>query len=97
MGDRFAHLKDATLAAALDGPARTTSELRRSVARGEAPAKLSALVGKIRRAPWTVTDADLDALRADHDEDELYEIIVAATLGAADERLAAALAALEKA
>jgi hypothetical protein len=42
-----------------------------------------------------VTDEDWAALRAKVDEDGQFELVVAAALGAAGERLDAALAALE--
>ena len=97
MDDRFANLRHATEAAVLDGGGETPSELRRAVAKGEAPPHLAALVEKIRwRAP-SVTDADIDELRAHYSDDQLFELIVAATFGAASERLAAARRALEDA
>jgi alkylhydroperoxidase family enzyme len=58
---------------------------------------LTALVEKIRSRAYTVTDRDLDALRGDYTDDQLFEIIVAAAFGAAQERLAAAYRALEDA
>jgi hypothetical protein len=67
------------------------------VALGEPPADLAVLVGKIREQAYRVTDADLDALRARYSEDQLYEVIVAAALGAAEHRLRCAMAALEDA
>jgi hypothetical protein len=42
-----------------------------------------------------VTDQDLDALRRDYTEEQLFEIIVSAAFGAAQDRLAAAQRALE--
>ncbi len=95
MSDRFTALATATRTVALEGPGRTPAELRASVARGEAPERLAELVEKIRKHAYKVTDEDLDALRAHYSEDELFELIVAAVLGAADERLRAGLAALE--
>ena len=44
-----------------------------------------------------MTDADVDALRRQYSEDQLFEIIVAAAFGAASDRLAAAHRALEEA
>jgi alkylhydroperoxidase/carboxymuconolactone decarboxylase family protein YurZ len=44
-----------------------------------------------------VTDQDLDALRKRCTEDQLFEIVVAAAFGAANDRIAAALRALEEA
>ena len=40
---------------------------------------------------------DIDVLRGQYSDDQLFELIVAATFGAASERLAAALRALEEA
>jgi len=97
MDDRFASLRHATEAAVLDGGGETSSELRRAVAHGEAPPNLAPLVKKIRSRAHTVTDADVDALRAHYSDDQLFELIVATTFGAASERLAAARRALEEA
>jgi alkylhydroperoxidase family enzyme len=95
--DRFAPLRDATARALLDTPAATPPDLRRAAAAGSPPPDLAALVAKIRMRAYTVTDADLDALRARYTDDQLFEIIAAAALGAARERLAAAHRALEEA
>ena len=97
MEDRFASLRNATKAAVLDGGAETPAELRRAVARGAVPPNLATLVQKIRSRAYTVTDADIDVLRGQFSDDQLFEIIVAATFGAASERLAAARRALEEA
>jgi hypothetical protein len=97
MNDRFRELKEATAAALLRGPGVTPAQLRQACARGEAPDELRALVEKIDRHAYEVTDADLEALRAKYSEDQLFEIIVAAAFGAADRRLAAGLRALEEA
>ena len=71
--------------------------VRRQVALGQAPAELAALVQKIRDHAYRVTDADIDALRARYTEDQLFELIVAAALGAAEHRLQRALALLQDA
>jgi hypothetical protein len=97
MVERLRELKDATAAALLRGPGASPVELRQACARGEAPAELRALVEKIQRHAYKVTDADLAALRAKYSEDELFELITAAAFGAADRRLAAGLRALEDA
>ena len=49
-----------------------------------------ALVQKIRQRPYAVTDQDLDAVRPRYTEDQLFEIIVAAAFGAANDQIAAA-------
>ena len=90
-------LLEATKSASLNGPGKTESVLRQAVARGEPPPELAALVEKIRRWAYRVTDEDLAGLRAKYDEDQLFELIVAASVGAADERSRAAFKALEEA
>ena len=97
MEDRFISFRHATAAAVFDGDGETSCELRRAVARGEAPPSLAALVEKIRSRACSITDADIDALRGEYSDDQLFEVIVAATVGAASERVAAALRALEEA
>jgi hypothetical protein len=97
VNDRFRELKEATAAAVLRGPGECPAELRQACARGEAPDDLRALVEKIDRHAYEVTDEDLAALRAKYSEDQLFEIIVAAAFGAAERRLDAGLRALEQA
>ena len=97
MDDRFAPLRNTTASALLLGPGSTPAELRQQIAEGSAPQELLTLVQKIRSRAYTVTDQDLDALRAHYTEEQLFEIIVAAAFGAAQERLAAARRALEEA
>lgn len=96
MGDRHRRLRAALEQAVLHGPAHTDPRLRAAVAkRVDVPPHLRVLVDKIHDAPHTVDAADLDALRDRHDEDVIFEILVAASLGAALHRLHAGLRALE--
>jgi alkylhydroperoxidase family enzyme len=97
MDDRFAPFRNATASALLQGPGTTPAELRQAIARGNAPPDLMTLVQKICSRAYTVTDQDLEALRSRYTEDQLFEIIIAAAFGAAEERLAAAHRALENA
>ena len=97
MDNRFEMLREATARSLLHTPAATTSDLRVAVAAGLPPPELAALVQKIRTRAYTVTDQDIDALRPAFTEDQLFEIIVAASFGAAQERLSAALRAVEEA
>jgi hypothetical protein len=97
MDDRFGSFRNATSAALLKSPAATSAELRQAIAGGNPPPELKTLVQKIRSRAYTVTDQDLDALRGRYTEDQLFEIIVSAAFGAANERLAAAHRALEEA
>ena len=93
----LSQLSAATRAAVLDGRGSTDATVRRQVASGAPPPELAVLVQKIRDHAYRVTDDDVDALRARYTEDQLFEVIVAAALGAAEDRLKAALAAVEAA
>ena len=97
MDDRFAAWRNTTAEALLRSPAATTPELRTAVAAGNAPVELMPLIQKIRTSAYTVTNGDVEALKAKFTEDQLFEIIVAAAFGAARERLESALRALEEA
>ena len=90
-------LQAATHRAVLEGPGRTAAAVRQQIARGDPPPELATLVEKIRDHAYRVTDADIDALRSTYSEEQLFEIIVAGALGAAEHRLERALAVLEEA
>ena len=93
MSTTLAALQRATHQAVLEGPGTVDGSLRQPVARGEPPPELGALVEKIRDHAYRVTDEDVAALRGHYSEDQLFELMVAAALGAAEHRLARALAA----
>lgn len=58
----------------------------------EAPEDFAAYLDKVRRHAYRVTDADVERLKAaGHTEDEVFELTVAAAVGAGLERLEAAL------
>jgi alkylhydroperoxidase family enzyme len=95
MADRHQALRDAVEDSVLRGAGHTDPSLRRAIAsRGEVPPELRALVDKVRTRAWTVADADLDALKRTYTDDQIFEIVLAAALGAARERLNAGLSAL---
>ena len=93
----LSQLQAVTRNAVIDGHGSTDVVLRQQVASGQPPPDLAVLVRKIRDHAHRITDADLDALRARYSEDQLFELIVAAAIGAAEDRLKAALAAVEAA
>lgn len=97
MAETLDTLRHATETAVLRGPGATSPALRQAVARDEAPEDLQALVAKIHQHAYKVTNEDLAALRGRYTEDQLFELIVAATFGAADARLQAALRVLDEA
>ena len=94
--DPHASLRDRVLERVLSGPGAAAPALRRAAAEGAGlPGDLQALVNSIERHAYRVTDEDLTRLRVSYDDDQLFEIVVSAALGASRRRLAAGLAALE--
>jgi alkylhydroperoxidase family enzyme len=70
------------------------SELSGAAA-GEIPEALRAYVDKVARRAYTVTDGDIEALKAaGYSEDAIFEITLSAALGAGLSRLERGLAAL---
>ena len=80
-GDQVANLRHAVL----DAPAVTDPALRRAAATGDGGAEpWLSYAALVRDASHRVTDADIARLRAaGHTEDEIFEITVAAAVGAA--------------
>ncbi|HEX4469062.1 MAG TPA: hypothetical protein VH080_05985 [Gemmatimonadaceae bacterium] len=96
MKDPHATLRDQVLERALDGAGETDEALRHAAAdRKSLPPELQQLIDKIHDHAYQVTDEDLAQLQKKYDDDELFEIIVSAALGASRHRLLAGLAALE--
>ncbi len=96
MKDPHATLRDQVLKRVLDGAGETDEALRRAAAdRKGLPPELQLLIDKIHDHAYQVTDEDLVRLQKKYDDDELFEIIVSASLGASRKRLLAGLAALE--
>jgi alkylhydroperoxidase family enzyme len=108
MTERYSDLVQRLRASVLQGRGVTDPALRQAVASrasalgggaaGREPAvppDLSALVDKIARRAYTVTDADVQAVRqAGYSEDAVFEITAAAAMGAALGRLERGMAAL---
>jgi alkylhydroperoxidase family enzyme len=90
--------------ALLSHPGATQLELRRVLLErtrsgaGPMPEVLREFVDKIAARPWTLSDEDFARLRAaGFSEDQLYELTLAAALGAGLRRFDAGLRALEEA
>ncbi|GGU23806.1 hypothetical protein [Lentzea flava] len=64
--------------AVLEAPAHTPPELRRAAAAGDAWGSYAATV---RTASHRITDEDVERLKHDHTEDEIFEVTVAAAVG----------------
>jgi AhpD family alkylhydroperoxidase len=80
-GDPVANLRHAVL----EAPATTEPALRTAAATGgQLPELWQTYAGMVRDASYRITDADVDRLTAaGHSEDEVFEVTVAAAVGAA--------------
>ena len=98
MTDPHAGPRDRVLDTVLHGPGQSDPETRNAAAEGSGvPADLQALVDKIHRHAYKVTDDDLARPQAKYGDDHMFEIVVSASLGASRQRLVAALEALDEA
>jgi len=97
--DPHAALRERVLATVLEGPGESDPATRQAAAANSAqlPTELKALVEKIHRHAYKVTDEDIARLQPTYGDDRLFEIIVSAAVGASRARLAAGLRALEEA
>ena len=98
MADPHAKLRDRVLHSVFSGPGESDPAIRNAAAEGTAvPADLQALVDKIHSHAYKVTDQDIARLQAKYGDDQLFEIVVSAALGASRQRLLAGLNALNDA
>jgi hypothetical protein len=96
--DPNAALRDRVLQTVLQGVGESDVSIRRAVAEGASvPADLRVLIDKIHNHAYQVTDEDVATLQAKYGDDRMFEIIVAAALGASRRRLLAGLEALDNA
>lgn len=81
-----------------DGPGHTDPAVRNAAAAGgDLDEPLRSYAAKVRDASYRIVDADVAALRtAGFSEDVIFEVTVAAALGAATRRLNAGLRALDE-
>jgi hypothetical protein len=97
-GDPHAVLRDRVFQLVLDGRAETEPVLRHAAADGRGvPAELQSLVDKIHAHAYKVTDEDIARLQTKYSDDQLFEVIVSAALGASRRRLEAGLQAVRDA
>ncbi len=98
MGERGRHEDEARAvrAAALEGEGHLGAAQRQAAAAGEGLGGAAAVyVDKIHRHAHRVTDADVAALKGEgYTEDQIFELTVAAAVGAGMRRLDAGLAAI---
>ena len=96
--ERLRDEADSVVSAVLDGEGAVSVEARHAAFAGRAddPA-VSRYLDVVRRHAYRVTDADFESLRAAGlDDDEIFELTVAAALGAGMERLRAGLSLLDR-
>jgi hypothetical protein len=93
---RYEEFRKRLVQAVLTAPGDTPLEARRAaLEHATAAGALGAYVSKVARHAYRVTDAEVAALRqAGHSDDSLFEITVAAAVGAAVHRLDRGMAAL---
>jgi len=86
--DRHAREIDDLVREVLDGPGVTTRSERAAARDGSGPESMQAYLTKVREHSYRVSDEDFDALRAAGvSEDAIFELTVAAAVGAASRRL----------
>lgn len=96
--DPHAALRDTVLQTVLEGAGDSDPFIRRAAAEGEGvPADLQTLVAKIHNHAYKVTDDDIARPQARYGDDQMFEIVVSAALGASRNRLLAGLRALDEA
>ncbi len=96
--DPHGALRERVIHTVLDGPGMAPPALRAAAFAGrDLPSDLAPLVAKEHAHAYQVTDGDVARALAARGDDELFEVIVSAALGAASQRLAAGHRALEDA
>lgn len=96
--DPHADIRDKVLQTVLEGPGETYPVLRNAAANGAGvPADLRTLIEKIHRHAYKVTDEDMARAQAKYGDDQMFEIVVSAALGASRNRLLAGIKALDEA
>ena len=88
--DQYADAWERVTEAILESDGSLPAYVRRAIARGEDPSDLAELLEKVRTHAYRIVDADVAGL----DPDVVFEAVLAASLGAGEERRQAALKAL---
>ena len=103
---RFQKQVNDLLQAVLKGPGKAAGELRQQVAARAAalsggdttntalPDNLDRWVSKVAQHAYKTTDEDVDALKGDYSQDEIFELTIAAAASAAHARFERAIVAI---
>ena len=99
MSDAAHRLRKAAIERAAQGAATTPAPDRRAAFDNrDVPAAAAALIDKVARNAWKVTDEDVAAAKAAGlSEDAIFELAVVAAMGQATRQLDSALAAVDAA
>lgn len=98
ISDPHGLLRNKVLETVLGSPGMSDPATRQQAFAAEnVPADLRSLIEKIEASAYKITDDDLARLQGKYTDDQLFEIIVSAALGAAERRLVAGLDALNDA
>jgi alkylhydroperoxidase family enzyme len=92
--------RETVIERAVEGPGKASREQRRAAFAnaGVAPEAVRALIDKVAKHAYKVTDEDVAAAKsAGLAEDQIFELVVCAALGQAKRQLDNALAALAEA
>ena len=91
-------LRKTAIERVLRGPGKTSQAVRQAAFDNTGVAEPTrALIDKVAKTAWKITDADFAPAKAAQSDDEIYEQVIAAALGQATRQLDAALAALDEA
>jgi alkylhydroperoxidase family enzyme len=94
----ISHHRNALVARVLDGDGKSSSQQRRDAFAGTGPDSACALIEKVTKHAYKVTDEDIAAAKAaGFTEDQIFELVVCAAVGQANRQLDGALAALTEA
>jgi len=98
MSEAAERLRKRAVEKALHGPGKASADARRAAYDNTDAAPARALVAIVAANAWKVTDEDVAAAKqAGLSDDEIFELVVCASLGQSDRQLDAALVALEQA
>ncbi|MDX2092098.1 MAG: hypothetical protein SFX73_29810 [Kofleriaceae bacterium] len=99
MSEASHRFRKAAVERVLQGPATTSGEHRRAAFDNtHVPAAAAALIEKVAKHAWKVTDEDVAAAKAAGlSEDAIFELTVGAAMGQATRQLDSALAAVDAA
>ena len=86
------------IARIVDGDGKSSSQQRRAAFEGSGPDGAGALIEKVTKHAYRVTDDDIAAAKAAGlSEDQIFELVVCGAIGQANRQLETALAALDEA